>query len=383
MSQGVLNKLKQEATKEANKIVSPSSSTSTAQSKNKLSANVTRTVVVNLKEGEVFDYSENCIDLGASINQVSFIVTKGNGNTAQCFSYKNGVRTPVACPTSNSSCGSELQCSYNKLMNLSLDGDEIKKYVSNKTEDHKMPQATLTDEQLKAMSAYMSKEQLEAVKKQMAEAQKQTAGQTYSTVLSSSINFNGKTYGPYKQISQFYLTSDKKTFYAVVQEGTQGFKVVTSASALALTLPGLMPPLSCLASPDNSEFAVTSLNTEGKYDIITSSGKKYPVTEMGWFGGAWYSAAGNHMLMLMKSQLYFDGHVIKTFEDGSSQEPCNLYVSNDGKGVTIVKNNTLSFSDGDYFEYPLKIAVVNSAGKSYFKWMALENQEVVIYQKPY
>ncbi len=42
------------------------SSSSTPPTKNKLSANVTRSVAVKLGSDEVFDYGENCIDLGSS-----------------------------------------------------------------------------------------------------------------------------------------------------------------------------------------------------------------------------------------------------------------------------------------------------------------------------
>ncbi len=64
-------------------------------------------------------------------------------------------------------------------------------------------------------------------------------------------------------------------------------------------------------------------------------------------------------------------------------KPCDLFVSSDGKGATQIKNNTISFSDGGLFEYPLKVAIVTVGGKPYYKWMALENKDVVVYQKPY
>ena len=88
-------------------------------------------------------------------------------------------------------------------------------------------------------------------------------------------------------------------------------------------------------------------------------------------------------MMLFKNSLSYDGQVIKTLEPNTTIDPCNLYVGADGKSVTEIKDNIISFADGDRFEYPLKIALVNSGGKMYFKWLALENQEVVIYQKPY
>ena len=386
-AQGLLNKVKSKATQEINKLEqSAASKPSSTPNGNKLSGNVTRTVAVNLRQGESFDYSESCIDLGASVNQISFIVNSGFGDKKQCFSYKNGIRTPVTCP-SNTDCGSSLQCSYQKLRQIELESDEAKKYIVDETETHNLSQPTISDQQLKMMSAYMSKEQIEQVKKQMAEAQKQTANQTYSTVKSRTIQFNGKSFGPYSQLSQFYLTSDNKNFYAATVEIDQAmnytYKIITSASAAVITIPGMMPPMSCIASGDNSEFAAMVANNEGKYHLLTSKGKSIEIPDVSSFQGAWYSFSGAHLMMLFKNSLSYDGQVIKTLEPNTSYDPCNLYVGADGKSVTSIKDNVISFGDGDRFEYPLKIAVVNNAGRVYFKWLALENQEVVVYQKPY
>ncbi|HTH55772.1 MAG TPA: hypothetical protein VL728_06975 [Cyclobacteriaceae bacterium] len=389
-AQNLLNKIKskasQEVNKEVNKLESPSSNASANSTRNKLSNNVTRTVAVNLREGESFDYSESCIDLGSSVNQISFIVNTGFGDKRQCFSYKNGSRTPVPCPNSTD-CGGSLQCSYNKLRQIELDSEEGKKYIVNETEAHQMTQPTISDQQLKAMAAYMTKEQIEQMKKQLAEAQKQTANQSYSTVKSRTIQFNEKKYGPYSQLSQFYLTSDNTQFYAVTLEVNPSmqytYKVISSASTASITIQGATPPMSCVASTDNSEFAVMSINGQGKYYILTSQGKTIDLADAGNFRNVWYSSVGNHLMVLSGNNVFYDGQVIKTFENNSSIEPCNLYVASDGKGVSLIKDNIVSFADGDHFEYPLKIALVNNAGKMYFKWLALENQEVVIYQKPY
>ena len=293
-AQGLLNKVKNAAAQEANKLnsqqaVNPSN-------ENKLSANVTRTVALKLGDDEAFNYSENCIDLGSSVNQVSFIVTKRNGNDTQCYSYKNGSRTPVACPTNLSDCTTSLQCSYNKLIDAS--DDERKKYVIDQTESHDVQTPKVNDEQLKMMSAYMTKEQLETVKKQMAEAAKQAQGQTYTAVTSSSIHFNGKTYGPFKQITQFSLTQDRRNFYAVTMEDSQNgmeirYKIVTSASSATLTSPGMTTPMACFVSPDNSEFGMFLSGNDAKFKLITSSGKSYEVSNAGSSIAAWYSATGN------------------------------------------------------------------------------------------
>lgn len=385
-AQGLLNKLKNKANQELNNLGNGRTQNSTLN-KNKLSSNVTRTVAVSMASDETFDYQENCIDLGGSINQISFIVNKHSGG---CYSYKNGIKTRVQCPTTaigNNNCQTSLQCSYYQLRELpTMGNDEIKKYMTTVSESHKVQQPTVSDQQMKMMAAYMTPEQLAEVKKQMAEAQKQTAGKTYSTVQSQTILFNGKTYGPYKLVSKFYLTPDGKNFYAVVGEskGDDPYllknKIITSALGTELSLPENSMTTDCIASPNNSEFGYVTYDIAAQKNlIITSSGKKIEVP-MG--SKVWYSDTGNHVISFSQTQLYFDQQVIKTFANTEVVQPCDLFINPDGKGVSVVKNNTMSFADGDYYEYPLKIMMVHENGKSYFKWLALENQEVVVYQKP-
>jgi hypothetical protein len=392
--QGLLNKLKNKANQEVNKlenkVVSPTGSQGTKPNKNKLSANVTRTVVVTLGADENFDYSENCIDLGASLNQVSFIINKQNGSNMQCFAYKNGVRTPVACPSPNSGCATALQCSYAELKEVEANGDDIKKYVINDTESHNIQMPAVSDQQMKAMAAYMTPEQVAEMKKSLAAAQKETAGKSFTTIKSSTINFNGKKYGPYKQVSRFFLTQDAKNFYAIVTEVTDAknlqvhSKMISSGSATVLTLPDYVTPMLCLASADNLQFAYTTFGQTGQsYVIATSTGKTYEIPATSGFNGAWFSASGGHLLYLSGNQLYVDGKSIKTFPSDASVSACDLFLTADGTGVTMIKDNTVSFADGDYFEYPLTMAIVSSGGKQYYKWLALENREVVVYQKPY
>jgi len=103
----------------------------------------------------------------------------------------------------------------------------------------------------------------------------------------------------------------------------------------------------------------------------------------GGFDKAWFSAIGNHVLYLSQNQLYRDGQGIKTLPMAPMLNLATCLWPPMGKGVTVIKDNTVSFADGDYFEYPLKISIVNSGGKPYYKWLALENKEVVVYQKPY
>jgi hypothetical protein len=258
--------------------------------------------------------------------------------------------------------------------------NEIKKYITDKTSNLQTP--TMTDEQLKQMSAYMTKEQLEEVKKAM----KQAASQSYSMVESRTITFNGKKYGPYKMIYPFYLTADGKHFYAVISESDSQphYKVITSASSATISTGSMAAPLSVFAAPDNSNFAIYTLAGESEaYKVITSQAKMYRIDEPGWFHQAWFTSSGNHVITYVKETLSIDGNVVKTFEPNSSYDPCDLFVRSDAKGVAVVKDNSISFPDGDYFQYPLKMALVNSLGKAYLKWLALEDRQVVVYQKPF
>ncbi|MBI1768619.1 MAG: hypothetical protein HYR67_09620 [Bacteroidetes bacterium] len=384
-AQGLLNKLKDKAKQEVNEV-EKKTSPQNEQSKSKLSANVTRTVVVTLNPDEAFDYSENCIDLGSSLNQISFILNKRSANGTQCFSYKNGTRTPVTCPNADSNCGGTMQCNQYKLKEVSLTSDEGKKYLVAKTETHQMEVPAISDQQMKTMAAYMTKEQLEEAKKQLAEAAKQSKGQTYETPVNTTINFNGKQYGPFKQVSQFFLTPDAKNFYAVVTEDSKDgmaltYQMVTSASTATLSSPGLSPPSLCFVAPDQSEFGMYVMTNDQKFVILTSSNKTYTMSQE-QVSGVWFE--GNHVIALTTNyvwtKVYRDGQLIKTFNEGS-HDPCNIFVTPDSK-ITEIKDNVISFADGDYFKFPLKVTLINSGGKTYFKWLALEDREVVVYQKP-
>ncbi|MFN7330983.1 MAG: hypothetical protein ACK5UP_15900, partial [Bacteroidota bacterium] len=185
--QGLLNKVKAKAAQEVNKIENAATgNTNTASSnQNKLSANVTRTPITTLNQGEVFDYQESCIDLGSSLNQIEFVLRSGS----KCFSFKNGTRAPIPCPSGG--CASKPNCSYQVLRRVSAD-EEVNKYlVKEAGTPQQMP--GLSAEQLKMMESMMTKEQIAEMKKSMAEGQK--AMQESNFML--SINFAGKKYGPY------------------------------------------------------------------------------------------------------------------------------------------------------------------------------------------
>jgi hypothetical protein len=374
-AQGLLNKIKSKANQELNKLENGSNTKpASPPNKNILSANVTRTVVATIAQDEDFDYQESCIDLGASLNQISFIVNKRIGNGMQCFSYKNGIRTAVPCPTPNSACQTPMQCSYTQLRKIEDGSDEMKKYVIDHSTHIQTP--TYTDEQLKQMSAYMTKEQVEQMKQAMKEAK------AISYVDNRTISFNGKKYGPFKLLQDFYLTPDSKHFYATIAD--KDYKVITSASASVVTSPGMTPPLAILAAPDNSEFATYSVDESGQnFSIHTSTGKTYKISDPGYYQAGWYTASGNHIVTFVKESVLIDGKVVKTFDANSSPKACDIFVSSDAKGVAVVNDNTISFPDGDYFQYPLKMALINTGGKVYFKWLAMEDKQIVLYQKPF
>jgi len=381
--QGLLNKIKSKAQQEINSEINKAGQTTphSPEQKNKLNASVTRTIAVTLNAGEVFDYSENCIDLGSSVNQIAFTVTQGG----KCFSYKNGKRTPIECP-SNNDCGGGLQCSQYKLKEINFTEGEGKQYVITKTETQKVAVPAISDQQMKMMEAYMTKEQIEATKKQLAEAAKQTQGQGYEMPINSTISFNGKQYGPFKQILHVFLTPDGKNFYSIVSEDSQmgvppAYKIVTSVSSKVLAAPGYSPPV-VIAAPDASEYAMYAITNDQKNVIITSTGKTFDLPQ-GALNSSWYS--GGHIIALMAdytsgSKLYRDGQLIKTY-GAETPDACNVFVTPDAK-VTEIKSNTILFGDGDFYQYPLKVDLVNENGKNYFRWLALENREVVIYQKP-
>jgi hypothetical protein len=209
-----------------------------------------------------------------------------------------------------------------------------------------------------------------------------TKGMNISIPESQTINFNGKSYTVYS-VSKFYLSPDNKHFYAEVLEDktSKESKIITSASPTFIK--SSFPITELFASPDNSEFAVYRMTLDQKYEVTTSKGKTYPASDLRTFNGAWYSPMGNHIVIYSSNDLYLDGVLVKKLEENAQIKPCDLFISPDGKEVTIKKGNMLYFNDGDFFQFPLQVALVNVGGKSYFKWLALENNELAAYQKPY
>ena len=386
-SQGLLNKLKNKANQEVNKLekgATPSPSQGTAPNKNKLSANVTRNILLKLHEDEEFDYSENCIDLNSSLDQMSFILLKKSQSSIQCYSYQNGARKPIACPAGHDKGCTEtsIQCSYSKLKELDAHGEEIKKYVTDQSTTNKLEQPVIPEEAKKMAEAYMTP----AEKAEFEKSQKEAAKQgpiSYTTVTGRTINFNGKNYGTVQDIIKFYLSPDNMNFYAEVREDLKqsDYKIITSASPAVLK--SAIPVLDIFASPDNSEFAIYAITMEQKYFITTSKGKTFPISDPTTFKAAWYSPTGNHLITYFQNALYLDGNFTTSFDDGTSYKPCDLFISSDGKGVTSIKNSAISFADGDYFQYPLKVTIIDAGGKSFYKWLALEGNELAVYQKPY
>ncbi|MCA4897243.1 MAG: hypothetical protein ACK514_08260 [Bacteroidota bacterium] len=369
--QGLLNKVKAKAAQEVNKIENAATgNTNTASSnQNKLSANVTRTPITTLNQGEVFDYQESCIDLGSSLNQIEFVLRSGS----KCFSFKNGTRAPIPCPSGG--CASKPNCSYQVLRRVSAD-EEVNKYlVKEAGTPQQMP--GLSAEQLKMMESMMTKEQIAEMKKSMAEGQK--AMQESNFML--SINFAGKKYGPYKFID-FYLNSNNKIFCAVVGDESYNYKVISSVSAKSIDLKQNLPASPPLISPDGTEFGQVIINPQTQQsELLSASGKKYTVS--GTYGNqkVWFTL-GNHVANLSDTQLFLDGKAVKTFENAMNIEPCDVFVGTDGKSVTTIVENKILFADGDTYAYPMALGIYKEASGNFFKWLALEGKELVLYKKP-
>lgn len=372
-AQGLLNKVKSKAVQEVNKLEngSTASANSKVNTNNRLSPNVTRTVVVSLKDGERFDYSENCIDLGSSLSQIEFVV---QDKSSRCFSYRNGIRTATPCPQGGG-CATPSQCSFTKLRKL--DSEELKKYLVEEVSANPVQMPGMTAEQVKMMESMMTKEQIAEMKKSMAEAQKALASQkdTY-------ISFGGKKYGPFTY-AVFYLTSSGKHFYAIVSDQQSTTKVITSTSTKLINLGVGAVPMFIIATPDNTDFASVSQSSDPqKYDLVTASGKKILVPGMMGDEKVWYGP-GNQIVSIDETQIYLNGKSIKKFENAMNILPCDVFVAADGKSVTVIVENKISFADGDLYEYPLSLGVYKDGTSSFYKWLALEGNEIVLYKKPY
>jgi len=303
--------------------------------------NVTRKVICSIGAGENLVYGENCLELSTAQSNV-YIVTQIYKNNAQTFfTYDNGTRkgpfTKTSVPVKV--CKSEYECAA---------------YMPN-------------DEDIDA-STYVSLNDM---------------GQTV-------IKFQNKTYGPYLQIADFKLTSNKAKFYAAIQNQEGSSLICSDGRKVAVKgMPG-----SVVMNEDGSNALVVGLGSLSlqdmmsgninaddlaNYFVYTIDGQKFGPYKDGFNSDAvWFQ--GKNWFFYMDGSLYMNGKLL--FNSETTIDKCTFWISADGKRWAFADYEKINFSDGKTYPFPLKMVKEEEAGKIFIKWVSIENsKDIVLYRR--
>jgi hypothetical protein len=130
-----------------------------------------------------------------------------------------------------------------------------------------------------------------------------------------------------------------------------------------------------LKKPDNSQ-------PQNSYYINSNNGislgpiKSCPSEKNLGFG----INSGERWHLFDSGKLYISGNLSKDF--GSDISVTNFWWSKNGNGYAFSTYSELVFSDGVTYPYPLEMKFVEENGKSFLKWIILENKRnFILYQK--
>jgi hypothetical protein len=228
-----------------------------------------------------------------------------------------------------------------------------------------------------------------------------------------SVNFNGKTFGPFQFILEFYSNNNKSAFYAIVMKDGKP-QIITSAG-IRNDLDG--QPLYSYISPSGRSMMVTTVKEknesgelmpadlskmsaeeitklgkelEGKQNkppeayIYFQDGKKfgpYDPKKINANNPSFSKTGGENWLLTMNSILFINGLAV---HDLSNEQinPANVWITGDGKKYVIIVYDRIEFSDGSVYKDPLKIRIATINNKVTIWWLLLENgKDIVLYSR--
>jgi hypothetical protein len=306
-----------------------------------------RKLIATLSPGEFITNSESCFFLDKDPAYISFVTYIGSGDSKQYYHYGN-------------------------------DG--------KKTGPFKSPDPSLW--------AQRNNENIEDC---LAETEpKQGEPEKYIDFTTGSVKFKGKNYGPYGQLTSFFLSEDEQNFYATAlsEEMKITFFDNRNRNVELVTLPDKV-----LISPDGSRsYALVkgSINpfdpdaaqkmmsnpeemNNPKINLVGIDGSKFGPYTSDTFTGAWFSPSGK-LVVYNNHEISLEGKLLFKSDDFISK--CDIWVSNNGKDYAWADYEHLMFSDGTKFVAPLVISYTETGGKGFLKWIALEEgKHVVLYSK--
>jgi hypothetical protein len=322
---------------------------------------VVKKTLLTMQPGEKLQNSESCIELSMASGQLYVVTRKGD----QIFIYEGGQRKgPFAM-------------------------DAVK--LKNCSDNAYTPCAVYDPDQPDAMSEMIS----------------------VTSTGGMAIKFKGKTYGPYKMVTDIQVAVDKSWFVALVLQNGK-FSVVSSDGQV---LPIDGPASKLKVSSNGKKFLVVSKEGDGmdvemmsmdmskmteekmmefvkkqaekqqkagppQTTIISNGGKKYgpyPSANLSDNNPAFCKTGGDNWYMIMDNALYVNGIKLKQFStDQVSLITCDTWISADGKRYAYTSYTNLVFSDGSVFPSPIRMDIEIKDGKTFLKWIGLENERNLV-----
>jgi hypothetical protein len=211
-----------------------------------------------------------------------------------------------------------------------------------------------------------------------------------------TVVFKRKTFGPYLSVLDVLATpdgsrasftvNDKDRLWLICSDGRK-VPIAGSPETLKLSPDGKNAIVACTGSlsPDETEkLAATQLEKfyaeMNKKYVYTIDGKKFGPYGMD-FKDFWFSVGNNNFFFLDGNQLYMNGIPTLTLKI-EPFSPCDFYPSADGRKYALFTLESLVFSDGKKYPFPLTIITFPEGGQTMIKWVALENErDLVVYQR--
>jgi hypothetical protein len=228
-----------------------------------------------------------------------------------------------------------------------------------------------------------------------------------------TLRFQGRSFGPFQFILEFYTTNDKKAFSAIVMK--EGKPQIITSSGKSFELDG-QPAYSCISASGGKMMVTVVKENNGRGELMNreKSGLKpgetvksglemkgdkvVPPEAYIWFqdgkkygpydpkkinasNPSFNKTGGENWLLTMGSKLFINGTFVQELVN-QYISPANIWLAEDGKRYVILVYNLIEFSDGIVFKEPLKIRISVNRNKITVWWLLLENdKDIVLYSR--
>jgi len=220
--------------------------------------------------------------------------------------------------------------------------------------------------------------------------------QEYSSM---NIVFKGKSFGPYLAVTQFNITCDEASFSAIVMTMDTKYLLINS-DGRSVPIPGM--PSEMISAVDGSNALVKYIKgfdpSDPDFDptkvditmvmkpfVITLEGKEFGPYEAEQLGNEniyFCKSGGKHWFFHKDSEYFRDG--VSFLKTPESVMPCDIWFNPDGKYAfkEYEGNETPGFGEAWRIKNPLEIVYYQKAGKTWLKWVSLENaKDLVVYNR--